>query len=259
MDMTHNVLQALFLSFLAGAATAIGGALAFVIKKDNLKILSLGLGFSAGVMIYVSFMELLPEAKASLNALYGSTVSGWLSVGTFFAGIVAAWLIDTLLPSHHVEEHTLDKSAKLKHLGLFTALALAAHNFPEGLATFMASMENTSLGISIAVAVGIHNIPEGVAVALPIYHATGKRAQAFWYSALSGLAEPVGALIGFLLLRSVLNEAAFGVMFALISGIMVYIALDELLPTAHEYGDGHKVIWGVVAGMMVMAVSLECF
>ena len=245
--MNSQVLQALFLSFLAGAATAIGGGLAFVIKKENLRVLSLGLGFSAGVMIYVSFMELLPQAKEALSALYGARMAGWTGVGLFFAGIVLAWLIDTLLPSHHVEEHTLDKSAKLKHLGIFTALALAAHNFPEGLATFMASMENTSLGISIAVAVGIHNIPEGVAVALPVYHATGRRG------------EPVGALIGFLLLRSLLNEAAFGVMFALISGIMVYIALDELLPTAHEYGDGHQVIWGVVAGMMVMAVSLECF
>ena len=257
--MNSQVLQALFLSFLAGAATAIGGGLAFVIKKENLRVLSLGLGFSAGVMIYVSFMELLPQAKEALAALYGARMAGWTGVGLFFVGIVLAWLIDTLLPSHHVEEHTLDKSAKLKHLGIFTALALAAHNFPEGLATFMASMENTSLGISIAVAVGIHNIPEGVAVALPVYHATGRRGKAFWYSALSGLAEPVGALIGFLLLRSLLNEAAFGVMFALISGIMVYIALDELLPTAHEYGDGHQVIWGVVAGMMVMAVSLECF
>ena len=257
--MNSQVLHALLLSFLAGAATAVGGGLAFVIKKDNLKILSLGLGFSAGVMIYVSFMELLPQAREALAALYGARTAGWAGVGIFFAGIVLAWLIDTLLPSHHVEEHTLDKSAKLKHLGIFTALALAAHNFPEGLATFMASMDNASLGISIAVAVGIHNIPEGVAVALPVYHATGKRAKAFWYSALSGLAEPVGALIGFLLLRSLLNEAAFGVMFALISGIMVYIALDELLPTAHEYGDGHQVIWGVVAGMMVMAISLECF
>lgn len=257
--MNSQVLHALLLSFLAGAATAVGGGLAFVIKKDNLKILSLGLGFSAGVMIYVSFMELLPQAREALAALYGARTAGWAGVGIFFAGIVQAWLIDILLPSHHVEEHTLDKSAKLKHLGIFTALALAAHNFPEGLATFMASMDNASLGISIAVAVGIHNIPEGVAVALPVYHATGKRAKAFWYSALSGLAEPVGALIGFLLLRSLLNEAAFGVMFALISGIMVYIALDELLPTAHEYGDGHQVIWGVVAGMMVMAISLECF
>lgn len=257
--MEHTVLIALLLSFLAGAATSVGGALAFVIKKENLSALSLGLGFSAGVMIYVSFMEILPQASQSLCAVYGDKPGAWLSTGIFFGGIVIAWLIDALLPSHHVEEHTLDQSAKLKHLGLFTALALAIHNFPEGLATFMASMKDATLGVSIAVAVAIHNIPEGVAVALPVYHSTGSRAKAFWYSTFSGLAEPVGAVLGFLLLRSVLGEQAFGVMFALIAGIMTYIALDELLPTAHEYGDGHKVIWGVVGGMMVMALSLLLF
>lgn len=257
--MDQTIFTALLLSFLAGAATAVGGALAFVIKRENLSVLSLGLGFSAGVMIYVSFMEILPHATHSLAGLYGAKPGAWLSTGIFFTGIVIAWLIDTLLPSHHVEQHTLDKSAKLKHLGMFTALALAIHNFPEGLATFMASMQDAALGVSIAVAVAIHNIPEGVAVALPVYHSTGNRAKAFWYSALSGLAEPVGAVMGFFLLRSVLHEAAFGVMFALIAGIMIYIALDELLPTAHEYGEGHKVIWGVLGGMMVMAVSLLLF
>lgn len=257
--MEHTVLVALLLSFLAGAATSVGGALAFVIKRENLSVLSLGLGFSAGVMLYVSFMEILPQATQSLSSLYGGKPGEWLSTGIFFGGIVVAWLIDTLLPSHHVEEHTLDKSAKLKHLGLFTALALAIHNFPEGLATFMASMKDATLGVSIAVAVAIHNIPEGVAVALPVYHATGSRARAFWYSALSGMAEPAGAIVGFFALRSLLGGASFGVMFALIAGIMTYISLDELLPTAHEYGDGHKVIWGVVGGMMVMALSLLLF
>lgn len=257
--MEHTVFVALLLSFLAGAATAVGGALAFVIKRENLSVLSLGLGFSAGVMLYVSFMEILPQASDALSGVYGEKPGAWMSTGIFFGGIVVAWLIDTLLPSHHVEEHTLEKSAKLKHLGLFTALALAIHNFPEGLATFMASMKDATLGISIAVAVAIHNVPEGVAVALPVYHSTGSRSKAFWYSALSGMAEPVGAVLGFFALRSVLGNAAFGVMFALVAGIMTYISLDELLPTAHEYGDGHKVIWGVVGGMMVMALSLLIF
>jgi len=257
--MEHAVFVALLLSFLAGAATAVGGALAFVIKRENLSVLSLGLGFSAGVMLYVSFMEILPQASEALSGVYGGKPGAWMSTGIFFGGIVVAWLIDTLLPSHHVEEHTLEQSAKLKHLGLFTALALAIHNFPEGLATFMASMKDATLGVSIAVAVAIHNVPEGVAVALPVYHSTGSRSKAFWYSALSGMAEPVGAVLGFFALRFALGDAAFGVMFALVAGIMTYISLDELLPTAHEYGDGHKVIWGVVGGMMVMAISLLIF
>lgn len=257
--MHTSVQIALLLSFLAGAATLLGGALAFVIQKKNLAVLALGLGFSAGVMVYVSFMELLPQAAAILKKIYGLSLGGWVSTGVFFIGIFVAWLIDFCLPSHHVELHTLDPHDKLKRLGLFTALALAIHNFPEGLATFMAALQTPSLGISVAVAVAIHNIPEGVAVALPVYHATGSRFKAFSYSALSGLAEPAGALAGFWLLRSLLHKALFGVMFALVGGIMVYIALDELLPTAHEYGEGHRVIGGVISGMAVMALSLLVF
>ncbi|MBQ7908076.1 MAG: zinc transporter ZupT, partial [Elusimicrobiaceae bacterium] len=247
------------LSFLAGAATSVGGLLSFVVKKNNFSVLALGLGFSAGVMIYVSFMEMMPEAKGSLIALYGQNAGAWLSVGLFFLGVLVAWAIDRFMPSHHIEANALEKNNKLKHLGLFTALALAIHNFPEGLATFMASMENMTLGVSIAIAVAVHNIPEGIAVALPVYHATGSKRKAFWYSTFSGMAEPLGALIGFLIFRSVLHEGAFGVMFALVAGIMVYISLDELLPTAHEYGDGHRVIWGVIGGMMLMALSLLIF
>lgn len=257
--MNEMVFHALLLSFLAGAATSVGGLLSFVIKKENLAALSLGLGFSAGVMLYVSFMEMLPSAKTSLAGLYGENTGAWMTVGVFFAGVVIAWLIDYFMPSHHVEPSTLDKKTKLKNVGIFTAVALAIHNFPEGLATFMAAMESPALGISIAIAVAIHNIPEGVAVALPVYHATGSKKKAFWYSTFSGLAEPVGAILGFVVFRSILNDAAFGVMFSLVAGIMVYISLDELLPTAHEYGNGHNVIWGVIGGMMVMAVSLLIF
>lgn len=257
--MNPSVLNALLLSFLAGAATCIGGLLAFVVKKDNFAVLALGLGFSAGVMIYVSFMEMMPAAKEALSSLYGADAGAWLSTGVFLGGVLTAWLIDRFMPSHHVHADALEKKNKLKRLGVFTALALAVHNFPEGLATFMASMENVTLGVSIAAAVAVHNIPEGIAVALPVYHATSSKSKAFWYSALSGMAEPVGALLGFVIFRSLLNQAAFGVMFSLVAGIMVYISLDELLPTAREYGDGHRVIWGVIGGMMVMALSLLIF
>lgn len=257
--MNNTILCALFLSFLAGAATSVGGLLSFVVKKDNFSVLALGLGFSAGVMLYVSFMEMMPEAKMSLINLYGPQIGAWLSVGLFFVGILVAWAIDRFMPSHHIQADALEKKNKLKHLGLFTALALAIHNFPEGLATFMASIENITLGVSIAIAVAVHNIPEGIAVALPVYHATGSRRKAFLYSTFSGMAEPLGALLGFLIFRSVLHGAAFGVMFAMVAGIMVYISLDELLPTAHEYGDGHGVIWGVIGGMMIMALSLLIF
>lgn len=254
--MTGNFTQALLLSTLAGLATAVGGALAFCIKKKNLALLAVGLGFSAGVMVYVSFMELLPQAMALLREQVGFLAGEWIATSVFFGGILVAFLIDFYLPSHHLQRNTLKPSTRLERVGLFTALVLAVHNFPEGLTTFMAAFEDRTLGISIALAVAIHNIPEGIAVALPVFHATGKRTRAFWLSMLAGLAEPVGALTGFFMLRAWLHGATPGVLFALVAGMMVYISLDELLPTAHEYGEGHHVIGGVVAGMFVMALSL---
>lgn len=250
--MDNNIFNAFLLSFFAGMATALGGLFAFFIKRENLAALAVGLGFSAGVMIYVSFMELLPQAQHYI-------ASKAVVTGLFFAGILSAWLIDAFLPSHHVENHTLDKTDKLKHTGLFTALALAVHNFPEGMTTFMAGVDNMTLGVFIALAVGVHNIPEGIAVALPVFHATGSRKKAFWYSVFSGLTEPVGALVGFMLLQFFFHQAVIGVLFAWVAGIMVYLSLDELLPTAHEYGDGHQVIWGVIGGMAVMATALVAF
>lgn len=251
--------MALLLCSLAGAATVVGGAVAFFIKKENLAALAVGLGLSAGVMIYVSFTELLPQATQILSRLAGNMSGPRISTALFFGGILLAWSIDYFLPSHHVSQHTLDPADKLKRVGLFTALVLAVHNLPEGLATLMAALQSSALGISIAVAVALHNIPEGIAVALPVFHATGSRSKALLYSALSGLAEPVGAVVGFAVFRHFLHEQTMGVLFALVAGIMVYVSLDELLPTAHEYGEGHHVIWGIIGGMAVMAVSLLLF
>lgn len=249
---------AFLLSFLAGAASASGGVLAFFIKKENLAVLAVGLGFSAGVMLYVSFMEILPHAHSTLSVLYGAG-GPWLATGLFFAGTGLAWGVDRCLPPLHVKEETLKQNAKLKKTGLFTAVALTLHNFPEGLATFFSTLDNVTLGASIALAVAIHNLPEGMAVALPVFHSTGSRKKAFWASAASGMAEPVGAAAGYFILHAVLQEAVLGVLFALVAGIMVYLALDELLPTAHDYGHEHQVIVGVLGGMMFMAGVLLMF
>ncbi len=255
--MNHFVF-ALILSFLAGAASAVGGLCSFFIKKENLSALAVGLGFSAGVMLYVSFVEILPHAQATLTSLYAEQ-GPWLAAGLFFVGTAIAWGVDRCLPPLHVKEETLQQSAKLKQTGLFTALALTLHNFPEGLATFFSALDSVTLGFSIALAVAIHNIPEGIAVALPVYHSTGSRLKAFWASAASGMAEPVGAIVGYFVLDYFLHEAILGVLFAAVAGIMVYLALDELLPTAHDYGHGHQVIGGVISGMMLMAVVLLVF
>ncbi|NMB95153.1 MAG: zinc transporter ZupT [Clostridiaceae bacterium] len=273
----NNVLLAFGLTLFAGLSTGIGSTLAFYTKQTNRKFLSAALGFSAGVMIYVSLVEIFVKARQSLEAVYGSTKGYWITTIAFFAGIGIIALIDKFVPSEEnphevrdveeicdengvcrtvVVESKDDEKSTLLRMGLFSAMAIAIHNFPEGLATFVSAIKDPSLGISIAVAVAIHNIPEGVAVSVPIYFATGKRSKAFLYSFLSGLSEPLGAIIGYFLLRSFLSEEMFGIIFAAVAGIMVYISLDELLPTAEKYGEHHIAIYGLISGMGVMALSL---
>lgn len=265
---TEGILFALGLTVFAGLATGIGSVMSFMSKKFSPKFLAASLGFSAGVMIYVSFVEIFMKAKDSLSAAHGLKLGTVYTVVAFFAGIALIALIDKLIPSFenpheikNIEEKNLKPAneRKLLRMGMFSAIAIAIHNFPEGLATFMGALTEPTLGVSIAVAIAIHNIPEGIAVSAPIYYATKNRKKAFWLSFLSGLAEPVGALIGYFILMNLFNDSTFGVIFAGVAGIMVYISLDELLPTAEEYGEHHIAIGGLVGGMAVMAVSLLLF
>jgi ZIP family zinc transporter len=266
----NNVLIAFGLTLFAGLATGIGSALAFFAKRTNTKFLSLALGFSAGVMIYVSFVEIFFKAKESLAEAFGPTKGTWLTVVAFFGGILLIGIIDKLVPSfenpHEIRsveemgpEQPSDKNQKLLRMGMFTALAIAIHNFPEGLATFAAALSDPALGVSIAVAIAIHNIPEGISVSVPIYYATGSKKKAFYYSFLSGVAEPVGALIGYFILLNFFSDFVFGILFAGVAGIMVFISLDELLPSAQKYGEHHLSIYGLIGGMAVMALSLLLF
>lgn len=262
---------AFLMTLFAGLATGVGSCIAFFAKKTNTKFLSISLGFSAGVMIYVSMIEIFPQAQASLTNALGVKAGGWVTAIAFFGGMALIALIDKLIPSEdnphevklmdNVEESEVgsNTNAKLLRTGVLTALAIGIHNFPEGLATFIAALDDITIAIPIAVAIAIHNIPEGISVSVPIYYATGDRKKAFIYSFLSGMSEPVGALIGYLLLRTFLNDALFGIVFAGVAGIMVFISLDELLPSAREYGEHHLSIYGLIAGMIVMAISLLMF
>jgi len=273
-----TIVFAFGLTLFAGLATGIGSAIAFFAKRTNTGFLSVALGFSAGVMIYVSFVEIIVKARTALVDDLGTTAGYWVTTIAFFGGILFIAIIDKLIPSvenphemHKVEEIAeIDKmvenpdyqdlkSKKLMRMGLFTALAIAIHNFPEGLATFTAALSDPNLGIAIAVAIAIHNIPEGIAVSVPVYYATGSKKKAFWLSFLSGLAEPVGALFGYLILMPFMGPMVFGILFAAVAGIMVFISLDELLPAAEEYGEHHLSIYGLIAGMAVMAISLLLF
>ena len=257
------------LTLFAGLSTGIGSAIAFFAKKTNTGFLSVALGFSAGVMIYVSFVEIMVKARDTMISVVGETQGYWYTAAGFFGGILFIAIIDKLIPSaenphemrkvEEMQDEEQIKSKKLMRMGMFTALAIAIHNFPEGLATFTAALTDPGLGIAIAVAIAIHNIPEGIAVSVPVFYATGSKKKAFWLSFFSGLAEPVGALIGYLILMPFLSPMVFGILFAGVAGIMVFISLDELLPAAEEYGEHHLSIYGMIAGMAVMALSLLLF
>ncbi len=263
--MEQNVLVALVLTTIAGLSTGIGSAIAFFAKRTNFRFLSLSLGFSAGVMIYVSFAEMFPESKELLSESFGERTADFIRITCFLSGMLGSLLIDWVVPDEEnpheprlIEEfgESPEHQRKLMRLGLFSALAITIHNFPEGIATFAATLQDVRLGTTIAIAVAIHNIPEGIAVSVPIYFASGSRKKAFMYSFLSGLAEPLGAVIAWLILRSWLSPGVLGGLFAVVAGIMIFISLDELLPTAREYGEGHYAVYGAIAGMGIMAYGL---
>ena len=259
--MIENIGTAFLLTFLAGLATAIGGGIAFVVKPDNLKALSIGLGFSAGVMIFLSLTEIIPAATETLTQYFPNS-KDWLVYASFIIGIIIALLIDYFLPDHidqdevlHPDDPCLHRH-KIKKAGLFTAIAICVHNFPEGMATFLSTTQSLQLGASVAIAIAIHNIPEGIAVAMPIYHITGKKRYAMLYASLSGLTEPLGAFIGLFLLKLLFPQMIVGFLLAAVAGIMIYISFDTLLPLAKEYGNWHLSMIGIVTGMLFIWLSL---
>lgn len=264
------------LTLLAGLATGLGAAIAFFARRTDYRFLGIAMGFSAGVMLYVSFTEILGKAHSSMAAVWGPRAGAWGATLSFFAGIGLIALVDALIPKADNPHEVRDREElsqlnprrddhphaghahhqPLLRTGLFAALAIGIHNFPEGLATFLAALQDPSVGIALAIAVALHNIPEGISVSVPIYFATGSRPRAFFYSALSGLAEPVGAVVGYWILRSFFSDDVMGLIFGGIAGVMVYISLDELLPAARAYGSEHNALFGIVSGMAVMAISL---
>ena len=261
---SSNILFAFILTSIAGLSTGIGSLIALIAKHTNTKFLCASLGFSAGIMIYVSFMEMLPQGKIELVSVYGDKMGTLYLILAFFAGIAFINLIDFMIPKslnpHEVKGvEDMDKKHSLKRTGLVVAMSIAIHNVPEGIATFTSALGSLDVAIPITIAIAIHNIPEGIAVAVPIYHATGSRKKAFWLSFSSGLAEPFGALIAYFFLMQFWTPAMNGVILAAVSGIMVFISLDELLPSAEKYGKHHISIMGLIAGMLVMAFSLYLF
>lgn len=260
--MDNNILSAFLLTLSAGFATGIGSIIALFAKKTNKKFLASALGFSAGVMLYISFVEMLDQSKNYLIADFGIHKGHWFCLLAFLGGMLLIMLIDNLIPSPEsnlTSSKTGKEHARLERTGLLMTLAIAIHNFPEGLATFTASLNSISLGVAIAIAIAIHNIPEGIVTSIPIFYATGNKKKAFVMSFLSGVTEPIGAITGYLFFRPFLDNTLYGIIFGMISGIMVYISIEELIPMSREYDKGNSMIFGAIAGMAIMAVSLIFF
>jgi ZIP family zinc transporter len=282
---SSGLLFAFGITLFAGLATGIGGLIAFFARRTKISFLAFSLGFSAGVMIFISFTELLTVAGTIMEQNYQHTTASWLTFISFVGGIAISAAIDKILPSEgnphelkrveqmHPESRDPDKpecrgrggrqdgkphfrDRKLMRIGVFTAIAIGVHNLPEGMATFMSAMSDVAVGISIALAVAIHNIPEGIAVSVPVYYATGSRRKALLWSVLSGFSEPVGGILGYFILRLFNTEISLGFIFAVVAGIMVYISFDELLPAAHKYGRHHVAIYGLISGMIAIGLSL---
>lgn len=265
---SENLLFALWLTLFAGASTGIGSLI--VIQKRTLspKFLCWALWFSAWVMLYVSFVEILSKAKESLTLELWELLWNWVTVWSFFIWIFLIAFIDRCIPKYenphemwniNVEHISKARKKKLLRMWLFSALAIWIHNFPEGLVTFIWALDDPALWVSLAIAIAIHNIPEWIAVAAPIYHATGNKLKAFWISFAGWLAEPIWALLGFFLLLHFFTDTLFWIVFAFVAWIMVYISLDELLPTAEEYWEHHIVIYSMIWGMLIMSLSLLLF
>jgi ZIP family zinc transporter len=261
----HNWWIALGVTVAAGLATGFGGLLVFASKKPNARLLAFGLAFAGGAMVFVSLSEILNKSILSFSQAWGDRLGFTWGTLSFLAGVGLILLIDHLVPNPHERLEVDDPYFRehnreyIKRVGLLTAVAITAHNFPEGLATFFATLENPGVGMPLAFAIAIHNIPEGIAIAVPVYFATGNRIYAFVACLVSGLAEPVGALLGYALLRPYLSEAVFGAVFGVIAGVMVFLALDELLPAAKRYARGHETVYGLVTGMAALAISLILF
>ncbi len=263
MTMDHsNVLIAFAVCVGAAMATILGSVFIIGAQSEKPRLLAFGLAFAAGAMVYVSLVEIFVKSVAAYTSVYGDPMGYKMATLAFFGGMVALVLLDRLVPNPHgaLDHHDVHgHQHQLKRVGLLAALAITAHNIPEGMATFFATLDDPIVGAPLAAAIAVHNIPEGVSIAIPVYYATNSKWKALGAVSISALAEPLGAALGYAVLAPFLSPAVYGAVFGAIAGAMVFLSLDELLPTAKRYSPGHETAYGLVLGMAALAISLVLF
>lgn len=256
------------LTTLAGAATIVGGYFGTHRALQQKKWLSIMLAFAAGAMVCVALIDLLPEALESFAAWNVHTSYVVVVVlAAMVVGAVLVRIIDRLIPGSNSVRTAAESndtqvvtSSQFLRSGIMITAIIAIHNVPEGLVTFMGALHDVTLGVSLAVAIALHNIPEGISIASPIYIATGSRKKAMRYTVIAALAEPLGALLGYILLLQIAPEQIIGLIFAASAGMMVYVSLNELIPSARLHATRkHEPIIGLSSGAGVMAMSLLVF
>lgn len=242
----NSTVLAFIISTLAGLSTLLGSFLIFIRKESNSLLLS-SLAFAAGVMFCVSFLDLLPEAMHLFHTTFYFVPSILLTLISFSFGVVVSMFLDKKLPDFN--------NNSLYKVGIISMLAIILHNIPEGIATFLTTRENTTLGFSLGIAIALHNIPEGISISIPIYYATKKRKLSFFYTFLSGISEPFGALLAFFFLKNIVNDLFMGILYAFIAGIMIQISIYELLPTSFSYQKKKRTILFFIIGFFFMYLS----
>jgi ZIP family zinc transporter len=259
------VITAFLVCLAAASATIIGAFTILFTRGPSPRLLSFGLAFAGGAMVYVSLVEIFAKSHRAFLEIAPDQTAYAAATFSFFTGMMAMILLDYILPNPHLKLIPRDKNTHshththLKRISIFATLAITAHNLPEGCATFFATLDHPNVGISLAVAIALHNIPEGISVAIPVYFATGSKRTAFLATLISALAEPLGAILGYTILAPFLSPFVYGGLFGFMAGAMVYLALDELLPTSRRYAKGHETVYGLVSGMMILAISLALF
>ena len=247
-----NFIYAFMLSTLAGLSTLIGFIPVLLHLKNEKTIILTSLAFASGVMICVSLTDLIPESFQLLTSIFKGFPALLFLLIFICIGVIASMLIDKFLPKNDNKTIT---NKKLYRLGLVSMLAIIMHNIPEGIATFLSSTTNSRLGFSLALAISFHNIPEGISIAIPIYFSTKSKRKAFFYTLLSGLSEPLGALIAYLFLANHINNFMMSIIFAIIAGIMMHISIYELLNESLQYKKKFLTFIFFIIGFLFMMAS----
>lgn len=240
-----NIRIPLILTTISGLSTILGAILIFIkVKKVN-NILSFSLMFSATIMLGISLTDLIPNAYSYFSRFY--------SIKFIILAILIGSII-TFIIDEYMDYNKKTDNNNLYKIGIFSMIAIIIHNLPEGVITFMSSYNNLTLGISLTIAIACHNIPEGISLSLPIYYSTNSKKRALLYTFISGVSEPIGGLLIFLIFKKFLNDFILNFILLIVAGMMIYLSLVKLLPEAIRQKNVKNMILAIFIGIIILLI-----